>query len=162
MEYVQALAETWVEPWARPLVQSLDCAWSNRTQGACTAFIEIWIVSYSSLIFSFATSPIAILSIERESVWIISTTDNFFFVWLTVWFWSCSWTWTRCDAIVGPACGHIKSTIAIGHMWFIKLSKQGWKLICKFFLAFAFVILTEVWFISLALESLRKVIFRTT
>ena len=128
---------------------------SNGTQGARATFIKIWIVSYSSLNFSFATSPITILSIERESVWIISTTDDFFCVWLTVWFWPCSWTWTRCSTIVGTACGHIKSTIAIGYMRFVKLSEQGGKLICKFFLAFAFVILTKIWFITFALESLR-------
>ena len=140
------------------LEHRLDLVWtsSDRAQGARTTFIKIWIVSHSvsRVIFSFATSPITTLSIERESFWILSTANHFIWVWAWLTAWSRSSGRTRCSVLVGPTSGHIESTITSSDMCFVELGEQVGKFICKFFLAFAFVILTEVWFITLTLETL--------
>ena len=143
------------------LEQKLYLVWasSNRTEGSRATFIKIWIVSYSvsSFIFCFATSPITILSIKRKTVWIMSTTKHL--LWVRTWLaaWSRPRAWTRCSVFISATCSHIKSTIPSSDMRLVKLRKQVWKLVCKFFLAFTLVVLAEVWSVSLALKTLKKV-----
>ena len=143
------------------LEQKLYLVWasSNGTEGSRATFIKIRIVgnSVSSFTSCFAASPITILSIEWKTVWIMPTTKHLVWArtWLAVWSWP--WAWTRCSVFIVSTCSHIKSTIPSSNMRLVKLRKQVWKLVCKFFLAFTLVILAEVWSVSLTLKTLIKV-----